>query len=567
LLAAGDFQLNSVQLVGKVMGTGSDFRWIGELRAAAERSYGNATIMGLILHDARAEMKDNVLTASSALFTANSLTTSGIRVNGLSASNLRLRNENNSFSGSIASAKTGELIAAETHVKDVKANVISFAASPAGTSVVVKEVVVGAVNAFGAEIASFNIAGVRLSVRAGRVEGSTADINPGAVKLKDGSLEDVKLAKPVFVIEPSGRYRASADLSIGGGVLGQMKMGQARASLIATSSELQVKDFTADLFDGQVMGNAKISLNKSGASHVVANLQGLDVAAPLTMLSGTPIPLAGKATGKIDLTFPATDFKKASGSISTQFTAATVEAGSDRTPISGEVAVQASNGMFQIQRVDLQTTASHLQATGQFSFDGDSNLQVNFNSTDAGELQRVAISSGLLPSVEEQMNQNGIEIAGPLTFSGNVRGKLAAPDFDGRISLGSLLINNNEVGALSASLIANQTEFRIADGKLSERDGGGVQFSLNAPRTGENNISVDATLDRANANVLLASLPLNKDIRSKLGDTQSDLSGHIVITGIPKAMVGSADLRFGAGRIAGEPLKASSRGQHSVARM
>ena len=68
LLTAGDFQLNNVQLVGGVMGTGSDFRWVGELRAAAERSYGT-TITGLILQDARAEMNDGVLTASSSQFT------------------------------------------------------------------------------------------------------------------------------------------------------------------------------------------------------------------------------------------------------------------------------------------------------------------------------------------------------------------------------------------------------------------------------------------------------------------------------------------------------------------
>src|ERR1700682_162268 len=495
------------------MGTGSDFRWIGELRAAAEKSYGAATIMGLILHDARAEMKDGVLTASSGLFTANGLTTSGARINGISASNLRLRNENNAFAGSISGAWASEVIASGTRVKDVRANVVNFAATPAGTTVNIKEVIVGGVSALGAEIASINIAGVRLSVRAGRIEGSTADINPGSVKLKEGTLDNVKLAKPVFVIEPSGRYRASADLSIGGGVLGQMKMGQAKAALVASSSEIQVNNFTADLFDGQATGNAKISLTKSGASHVVANLQGLDVAAPLTMLSGTAVPLAGKATGKIDVTFPATDFKRASGSISTQFTAETVETGSERTPIAGEVVLQANSGLFQIQRVDLQTAASHLKASGQFSFEGDSNLQVDFNSTDAGEIQRVAISSGLLPGVEAQMNQNGIEIAGPLVFSGNVRRKLRAPDLHGRLSLGSLIVNGNDVGALTASLIANQTEIRVADGKLSEKDGGGIQFSLNAPRSGENNVSVDAKLDRANANVLLASLPLHRDMR------------------------------------------------------
>ena len=76
---------------------------------------------------------------------------------------------------------------------------------------VVKDVQVGATRP-GAEIGKFNIAGVRLSVRNRRIEGSTADIDAGTVKLADGQAENVKLAKPVFVVEPSGRYRASADL-------------------------------------------------------------------------------------------------------------------------------------------------------------------------------------------------------------------------------------------------------------------------------------------------------------------------------------------------------------------
>ena len=39
LLNAGDFQIDSLQLAGNVMGTGTNFRWIGELRGC-ERSYG-----------------------------------------------------------------------------------------------------------------------------------------------------------------------------------------------------------------------------------------------------------------------------------------------------------------------------------------------------------------------------------------------------------------------------------------------------------------------------------------------------------------------------------------------
>src|SRR6202008_4178339 len=37
LLNAGDFQIDSLQLAGNVMGTGTNFRWIGELRAVAEK--------------------------------------------------------------------------------------------------------------------------------------------------------------------------------------------------------------------------------------------------------------------------------------------------------------------------------------------------------------------------------------------------------------------------------------------------------------------------------------------------------------------------------------------------
>ena len=82
-----------------------------------------------------------------------------------------------------------------------------------------------------------------------------------------------------------------------------------------------------------------------------------------------------------------------------------------------------------------------------------------------------------------------------------------------------------------------------------------MQFTLNAPRTGVNNTTFAATIDRVNARTLIAALPLDKATREQLGDTQSDVSGQIQIAGIPDAMSGSAELRFGPGRLAGEPLE------------
>ena len=553
LLSAGEFQLNNVQLAGNVMGTGSNFRWVGELRAAAERSYGT-TMTGLVLQDARAELKDGVFTASSSQFNANSVVASGARVSGVTASDIRVRSENDVTIANIANVKAGTISASDAQIKGVTANNIDVDNRNGVTSVVVKEVQVGATTASGAEIGNINIAGVRLSIRDGRIEGSTADINAGTVKLVDGQADDVKLAKPVFVVEPSGRYRASADLSIGGGVLGRMDLGQVYARVVATSSEIQFSDFTADLFQGRAAGNARIALVKNGKSHIAARFEDIDVGGPLTAFAGTAVPLTGNATGTVDLTFPGTTYQLASGTLNTQFSGGTADPATGRIPLSGEVALNADQGLFRIQSMNLQTPATTFNATGQFSWQGDSDLQVAVNSSDASELQAVLISSGLLPDVEEQMSDYGLELDGQFAFNGTLRGKLSTPDIDGRVSLGSLLVNGNDLGSLSATITMTPEELRIADGRLTERDGGGMVFTYNAPRTVENKATLEATLDRVNAANLLAAFPSNETSRSLAG-TQSDVSGQIKIYGIPKAMSGNAELQFGPGRLAGEPLE------------
>src|ERR1043165_9973568 len=142
LLNAGDFQLDSLQIAGNVMGTGTNFRWIGELRAVAEKSYG-PTLTGRILHDARAEMNDGVLTASSSQFTANGLAASGAKVNGIAASNLQVRSQNDVTTGTIASVKAGAISAQGAQVKGVTANNIQLEDRGGVTSVVVKDVQVG----------------------------------------------------------------------------------------------------------------------------------------------------------------------------------------------------------------------------------------------------------------------------------------------------------------------------------------------------------------------------------------------------------------------------------------
>ena len=129
------------------------------------------------------------------------------------------------------------------------------------------------------------------------------------------------------------------------------------------------------MFSGRASGNARVAIARGGTSQVSADFNNLDIAGPLTALAGSAVPLAGRATGRVDLTFPGTDFKLASGTVTTRLTAETGEVSEDRIPITGEVAMRADRGTFDIQQVNLQTPATKLTATGRFSFENDSDLR------------------------------------------------------------------------------------------------------------------------------------------------------------------------------------------------
>ncbi|MCA1591163.1 MAG: translocation/assembly module TamB [Acidobacteria bacterium] len=565
LLTAGDFQLNSVQLAGGVMGTGTDFRWVGDLRAAAARS-GATSITGLIAHDAVAELREGQLTGSAKTFSASGLNASGAQAGGVQASNVRFaRGENGATQVSASGASAGTVRASGATIKGVTASGVEAKINPDNSaSVSVDQLRVGGLDAEGAHTGSLNIAGVRLAISSGgRVEGTSGDINAGTVALKGGDrAESVRLARPVFTIEPGGRYRASADLSLGGGVLGQMKLGAVRSAVVASNNQIQLNNFVAEVFNGRARGNAVISTSPrgGGASSVAATFEGVDAGGLIATLTGNAVPLTGAATGTVDVRFPGTNFKAASGRLNAQFSGETGREEGGRTPLTGDLALTADRGLFQIERANLRTGATQLNASGKFSFREGSNLTVKLASTDASELQRVLVSSGLIPATEEKLTDYGVQLAGNLDFDGTVTGSLDDPIVNGRVSLASLALRGRELGALSAEIASNNSETRINNGRLAEPDGGGAQFTAVIPRAGENNISFDATLDRANAGNLIAALAgaggrvssiLNSANLSNLGP----MSGHIKVEGFPSTMGGSADVKVAAGRIGTQPYE------------
>ncbi len=478
---------------------------------------------------------------------------------------MRGRTENEVTVASIAGLQTGPILSSTARIESLATGNVEIVSRGGVTNVETGSLRVGPVVAAGARVGSLNIAGVRLSVyEGGRIEGTSGDINAGTVTVAasrdfaGGRVDNLRLGRPVFVVEPRGSYRVSADLSLGGGVLGQINLGAARARLVATSSEIQLNNFDANILGGRAAGNATVSTASRGTSRVAAEFSNLDIGNLVATLAGRAIPVAGRATGTANLTFPGTNIGAASGTARLDLNAETGDDATGRTPVNGQVELRADNGLFQIERATLTTPATQLTATGQFSLERDeSNLQVNLASEDASELQRVLFSTGLFYELEDRLEKSKVELAGKFSFSGNVRGRLKDPSVDGRASLASLIVNGRDLGSLEAGIVKTPTELAINDGRLIERDGGGVQFSLRTALGDEglNNASLTATLDRVNAGNLSAALAAFNPRLAGLGRIESDLSGSVNIQGIPDAMSGRADLSFARGRIGGEPFQ------------
>ncbi|MDQ3754250.1 MAG: AsmA-like C-terminal region-containing protein, partial [Acidobacteriota bacterium] len=382
LLTVGDFRLNLVQAQGGVKGTGTDFRFLGDLRVASARQ-GSTNIAGLFIDDALAEFRDGQLSGSAQRATASNVSTQSVRVNGAQVSDVRFSQQGeNGFDASAASLSAGAVQAEGTRVNGVNASGITAVNRGGVTNVVVNNARVNGGTIAGAQLGSINVAGVRLAIfEGGRVEGSTGDLNVGTVAFETGNaelgagrVENVRLARPTFVVEPSGRYRASADLSLGGGVLGDIPLGSARAQVVATSSQIQLNNFVAEALNGRAQGNAVISTARGGASRVNASFTDLDVGKLLALATGNSVPVTGAATGTINLSFPGTNVELASGTLNTRFDGETGNEASGRTPVNGDLVVRAERGQFGVERANLRAGATELNATGQFSFAGDSNL-------------------------------------------------------------------------------------------------------------------------------------------------------------------------------------------------
>lgn len=629
MLTFEDFRIDFPRIAGNVRGSGTDFRWVGELQAAAAKS-NKLTLGGLFLSDAVAEYKDKQLTATAGNgraqkfsvadnefanlrarnlkfamrngdinltapnASADTFTTETFKLNGVQAGNVSIRDYKGgtdveaanlrASGGDVKGAKlrnitadkftltdkpnttdlTAENLRAErvdsngATIRGLSAPSVSVTDTPAETVIYSDNLRVASIDSGSAVLGTLNIAGVRLTIRQGRVEGTSRDIDAGTVALTKsstlpdgGTLEAVKIAKPVFVLEPSGRYRATADMSLGSGIVGNIPLGSAQAKVSINNDKVDLNDLTANVMNGLVNGNASIAFNGRASSTINASFSDLDLAKLAAMQGGRVIPVEGKTSGRVNLTMAGTDYRSTSGTINAVIAANAGNAENNRVPISGTVDLTATNGLFNVDLAKLNTAKSELNATGRFDLrNDDSNLDVTLRSTDASEVERLVRVLGIAPQLESQLDSMEAQVAGNLTFDGKITGNLTDPTVNGRASLDSISLRGRELGSVKADVAVSSSVIDIRNGLLQERGGGNIAFNVSVPTYGANNISVQATLTNVNAGNLLAALPV--DLPERLQDFTGNTTGTVNLSGLPNQSQGEINIASDRGTIAGQ---------------
>ncbi|MDM7920852.1 MAG: YdbH domain-containing protein, partial [Pyrinomonadaceae bacterium] len=548
----------------------------------------------LFARDVRITNRSGLTTIDAPGATARSMTTPDYRLQGIAGRNLRVRDEGKTTTVTLdgvtadganlkdnraSSIRADRLeltdvpdrtdikldnLRAETVnaqgtiISGVSAPQVTITDDPVYTRVYADTVRIAKIDGDGAILGSLNVAGVRLTIRQGRVEGTSNDIEAGDVTLaknntltEGGKIENVRILKPVFVVEPSGRYRASADMSIGGGIVGTIPLGAATAGVVVTDQSVSVSNVAAEVMGGRVDGQATIAYRSNRDSNINAVFSGLDLSKLIALQSGRVIPFQGQTTGSVDLSFRGTDVRSSTGMIKADIAATAGNDTDGSIPVNGRIELTAAEGLFNVNTARLDTGKSQLTANGQFDLQGDNSaLAIALNSTDAGEIDRLVRVLNVSPDLTAQLDDLRVGVAGELRFNGELTGNVYDPVINGSASIASLSLRDRQLGSVRSDVSVSPAGFELRNGLLNESSGGTVAFSVNAPRGGANNTEIRATLTNVNAGNLLAALPV--ELPGRLRDFEGRTSGSVELTGLPNDAQGAIDLAAANGTVGGQ---------------
>lgn len=391
---------------------------------------------------------------------------------------------------------------------------------------------------------------------------ATADLSTGAVSGRGISVGSIRLSDAT-VKGKADDFGASASLSIPAIKSNVVTVTGLRGRITADRTKASLERFTAGALGGNVSGTASVAYG-GGQSSVDVQFKAIDLDQAATAASRQDVKIRGTANGTARLTFPALNYKAATGRIETTFDAAISPPSSDveSLPGQGQLSLVATGNGFNIERASVRSQNSEVTATGTVGWNTAASVNVNFKSQDMAEVQRVIDAFGFIPA--DIKEKYAIAVSGPGEFNGHVEGRISAPTVTGHIKLTNIETKKDEVtdeggrqiGAFEGDIAYSPSLLKLDNASLVRDDGSRADFSVNAPLDKKDAIAVKANVQNFDLPTVIGAVsPSFADFVGR-----GTINGVIDLKGLPgpRTLEGTAKISLNAGEF---NLPATEEGQ------
>lgn len=477
--------------------------------------------------------------------TSDDLAAPGDRVRGASIDDINVESDGQRIAFSSSRARAASAAVQGNHLTGVAASQISGQFKDGVTQANVQQVTVARLGLSQGQVTGIHAGGIRAEVKDGRTQATVRQITVARVALKDGQVNDIALRETTASLA-DGRYQIKGNLEVRSGVVRGSQLGPVRGQLVADNNAVALNRFNASLLGGTATGDALVATGSRGASRLTASLTDLKTGELFKLLEVKDAPLAGSINSEVRVSWPGTNFNAVSGNLNAHLTGETTKT-EGAIPLTGDVAVRAQSGTFNVDQLTLATDATQLTASGQIAAKGDaSDLRFSLTSTRAEELQTIAYS---IPSVKDAVAEYQPRLSGDFRFDGRVTGSLSDPAIEGDLNAASLGARDQAVGSLTGHLRFTPQEVAFENGLLTTTDGGTARFTYSAPRAEvATSGRLDATIDRINIETITAAAGLSPQQKIISGL----LAGEAHLTGLPGSPTGTATINLVNGTIEGQ---------------
>ena len=186
MLTFGEYRIDFLSTVGNVRGNGADFKWFGQLRAAAVRS-PLGSIAGLYLSDAVAEYREGRLDGSFNRLQAASFSNDSFSAEGINSGRIIIDSARGRTLASVPNATARKLVVGDSRLNDVRVDGARVSTTSSETNVNANRIAVSGYTQGDTKLGSTEASGVRITNRNG-----VTDINADSVSTDSVSTASAK---------------------------------------------------------------------------------------------------------------------------------------------------------------------------------------------------------------------------------------------------------------------------------------------------------------------------------------------------------------------------------------